>query len=150
MCGRAIVCVCAHSSFMYASPCVSARDRYIATGGDDGLLKFWDLRKPDAAVAVLAGHSHWWVFGRQCCVCVCVCGSCERICVVVCVMLCAGLRARQGFIDYVDRAMFDTCTLASRRCLCVCVCGSCSRAPAQGVERGIQPLPRPVGVELRQ
>ncbi len=40
-------------------PLLCCMFRYVATGGDDGLLKFWDLRKPDAAVAVLSGHTHW-------------------------------------------------------------------------------------------
>ncbi|EQC39103.1 hypothetical protein SDRG_03311 [Saprolegnia diclina VS20] len=32
---------------------------YIASGGDDGKVKFWDLRKPQTALLTLSGHSHW-------------------------------------------------------------------------------------------
>ncbi|RHY39581.1 hypothetical protein DYB34_004771 [Aphanomyces astaci] len=32
---------------------------YMASGGDDGLVKFWDIRKPKAALLTLPSHSHW-------------------------------------------------------------------------------------------
>ncbi|ETW06636.1 hypothetical protein, variant [Aphanomyces invadans] len=32
---------------------------YIASGGDDGLVKFWDVRKPKTALLSLRGHNHW-------------------------------------------------------------------------------------------
>jgi WD40 repeat protein len=31
----------------------------IASGGDDGRVRFWDLRQPDKALRVLGGHGHW-------------------------------------------------------------------------------------------
>jgi len=31
----------------------------IVTGGDDGLVKFWDRRKFSQSVKVLPGHNHW-------------------------------------------------------------------------------------------
>ncbi|OQR96716.1 hypothetical protein ACHHYP_13756 [Achlya hypogyna] len=40
---------------------------YIASGGDDGKVKFWDLRKPQAALLTLAGHSHWYTASRESC-----------------------------------------------------------------------------------
>ncbi|OQS05848.1 hypothetical protein THRCLA_02066 [Thraustotheca clavata] len=32
---------------------------YIASGGDDGKVKFWDIRKPNGALLSLGGHTHW-------------------------------------------------------------------------------------------
>ncbi|ETV65843.1 hypothetical protein, variant 3 [Aphanomyces astaci] len=34
---------------------------YMASGGDDGLVKFWDIRKPKAALLTLPSHSHWYI-----------------------------------------------------------------------------------------
>lgn len=32
---------------------------YVVTSGEDRLVKFWDIRKPDRPMKVLLGHSHW-------------------------------------------------------------------------------------------
>lgn len=37
----------------------------LATGGDDCLVKCWDLRRTAQPLVVLDGHSHWWV--SSCC-----------------------------------------------------------------------------------
>jgi hypothetical protein len=31
----------------------------VATGGDDGMVKFWDLRKLEAPVQAFREHAHW-------------------------------------------------------------------------------------------
>ncbi len=33
---------------------------YMVTGGDDGTLRFWDIRNPSRALASLSPHTHWW------------------------------------------------------------------------------------------
>ena len=33
---------------------------HLATGGDDYRVKVWDVRRPDAPVKVLDGHTHWY------------------------------------------------------------------------------------------
>lgn len=35
------------------------KPNHIVTGGDDGLVKFWDLRSPSKPLRLLSGHSHW-------------------------------------------------------------------------------------------
>ena len=32
---------------------------HMATAGDDGAVRFWDIRQPDRQLAVRADHSHW-------------------------------------------------------------------------------------------
>lgn len=34
---------------------------FFVTGGDDGKIKFWDVRKPSDPVKVFYKHSHWYV-----------------------------------------------------------------------------------------
>lgn len=31
----------------------------LATCGEDRLIKFWDLRRPNAPVKTIVGHDHW-------------------------------------------------------------------------------------------
>lgn len=31
----------------------------LATCGEDRLIKFWDLRRPNAPVKIIVGHDHW-------------------------------------------------------------------------------------------
>lgn len=31
----------------------------LVTAGDDGMVKFWDTRRPDAPLLAMAMHSHW-------------------------------------------------------------------------------------------
>jgi WD40 repeat protein len=43
------------------------KPHYVVSGGDDGKVKFWDLRMPsadDRAVLVLRGHDHWVTMAR--------------------------------------------------------------------------------------
>lgn len=35
------------------------KPRFVATCGDDGMAKFWDLRRASEPVKILSGHSHW-------------------------------------------------------------------------------------------
>lgn len=35
------------------------RSNYIATGGDDGSVKFWDTRAVDKPLLTIANHTHW-------------------------------------------------------------------------------------------
>ena len=35
---------------------------HLASGGDDGKVKLWDLRRPSTPVKILDGHTHWVTF----------------------------------------------------------------------------------------
>ena len=35
------------------------RHYYLATAGDDCSARIWDLRKADAPIVKVSGHSHW-------------------------------------------------------------------------------------------
>ena len=49
----------AHSQCVRALSYNPNKPWFLASAGDDGLVKFWDLRRADAPVKVLSGHTHW-------------------------------------------------------------------------------------------